>query len=62
MACYFSKLLSADFGDAVERTTAAREREGFGIIAEIDVQQTLKKKINVGFRPYRILGACNHCS
>ena len=59
MAYYFSKLLSADFDEAVERTTEALKREGFGIITEIDVQQTLKKKINVDFRPYRILGACN---
>lgn len=59
MAYYFSKLLSADFDEVVERTTEALKREGFGIITEIDVQQTLKKKINVDFRPYRILGACN---
>lgn len=59
MAYYFSKLLSAGFDEAVERTTEALKREGFGIITEIDVQQTLKKKINVDFRPYRILGACN---
>jgi len=59
VAYYFSKLLSADFDEAVERTTEALKREGFGIITEIDVQQTLKKKINVDFRPYRILGACN---
>ncbi|MEA2922010.1 MAG: hypothetical protein QOF07_1973 [Bradyrhizobium sp.] len=59
MAYYFSKLLSADFDEAVERTTEALKREGFGIITEIDLQQTLKKKINVDFRPYRILGACN---
>jgi uncharacterized protein (DUF302 family) len=59
VAYYFSKLLSADFDEAVERTTEALKREGFGIITEIDLQQTLKKKINVDFRPYRILGACN---
>jgi uncharacterized protein (DUF302 family) len=59
VAYYFSKLLSADFDEVVERTTEALKREGFGIITEIDVQQTLKKKINVDFRPYRILGACN---
>ena len=59
MAYYFSKLLSVDFDEAIEQTTAALKREGFGIITEIDVQETLKKKINVDFRPYRILGACN---
>jgi len=59
-ACYFSKFVSANFEEAAERTTAALRREGFGIITEVevDVQQTLKKKINVDVRPYRILGAC----
>ncbi len=59
MAYYFSKLLSIGFEEAVARTTEALKREGFGIITEIDVKETLKKKINVEFRPYRILGACN---
>ena len=59
VAAYYFSSLSADFDEAVERTTEALKREGFGIITEIDVQQTLKKKINVDFRPYRILGACN---
>jgi len=59
VAYYFSKLLSAGFDAAVERTKEALKREGFGVITEIDVQQTLKEKINVDFRPYRILGACN---
>jgi uncharacterized protein (DUF302 family) len=59
MAYYFSKLLSVTFDEAIKQTTAALKREGFGIITEIDVQETLKKKINVDFRPYRILGACN---
>ena len=51
--------LAVGFDDAVQRTTEALKREGFGIITEIDVKDTLKKKINVDFRPYRILGACN---
>jgi uncharacterized protein (DUF302 family) len=59
MAYYFSKLLAVTFDEAIKQTTAALKREGFGIITEIDVQETLKKKINVDFRPYRILGACN---
>jgi uncharacterized protein (DUF302 family) len=59
MTYYFSKRLPVGFDEAVQRTTQALQREGFGIITEIDVQQTLKKKINVDFRPYRILGACN---
>ena len=59
MAYYFSKILPIDFDRAVERTTSALKDAGFGIITEIDVQDTLKKKINVDFRRYRILGACN---
>jgi uncharacterized protein (DUF302 family) len=59
MAYYFNKVLSIGFNDAIARTTDALKREGFGIITEIDVKDTLKKKINVDFRNYRILGACN---
>jgi uncharacterized protein (DUF302 family) len=56
---YFAKTLSAGFDDAVRLTTEALKREGFGIITDIDIRDTLKKKINIDFRPYRILGACN---
>ena len=59
MAYYFSKTLPIAFDEAVRRTTDALQREGFGIITEIDVKQTLKAKIGVEFRNYRILGACN---
>ena len=59
MSYYFSKTLTTSFDDAVRRTTEALKREGFGIITEIDVKDTFKKKINVDFRSYRILGACN---
>ncbi|MBS2132215.1 DUF302 domain-containing protein (plasmid) [Burkholderia thailandensis] len=59
MSYYFSKTLALEFDDAVRRTTNALKQEGFGIITEIDVQETLKKKIDVDFRRYRILGACN---
>jgi uncharacterized protein (DUF302 family) len=59
MSYYFSKTLPVAFDEAVRRTTEALQREGFGIITEIDVKDTLKKKINVNFRNYRILGACN---
>ena len=59
MSYYFSKVLETGFDEAVRRTTDALKHEGFGIITEIDVKDTLKKKINVDFRNYRILGACN---
>lgn len=59
MTYYFAKTLASGFDDAVRRTTEALKREGFGIITEIDVRETLKKKIGVDFRNYRILGACN---
>ena len=59
MSYYFNKTLTASFDDVVARTAAALKAEGFGIITEIDVQKTLKDKIGVGFRKYRILGACN---
>ncbi len=59
MKYYFSKTLALNFDEAVRRATEALKQEGFGIITEIDVKDTLKKKINVDFRSYRILGACN---
>jgi uncharacterized protein (DUF302 family) len=59
MSYYFSKTLSMPFDEAVQRATEVLKTEGFGIITEIDVSATLKKKIDVDFRPYRILGACN---
>ena len=59
MSYYLAKTLSVDFDKAVQLTTEALQQEGFGIITEIDVRDTLKKKINADFRSYRILGACN---
>ena len=59
MTYHFSKTLRLPFEAAITRATEALKQEGFGILTEIDVQQTLKKKLDVDFRPYRILGACN---
>lgn len=59
MTYHFSKALSGDVPGTIERVTAALAAEGFGVLTQIDVQATLKKKIDVDFRPYVILGACN---
>lgn len=59
MSYYFSKTLQTTFDDAVARVTEELKKEGFGVLTEIDVKETLKKKLDVDFRKYRILGACN---
>jgi uncharacterized protein (DUF302 family) len=59
LAYYITTTLHDSFDDAIERTEAALKTEGFGVISRIDIQQTLKSKIDVDFRPYTILGACN---
>ena len=59
MSYYFSKTLDCGFDEAIARATEALKSEGFGVLTDIDVAATLKKKIDVDFRPYRILGACN---
>jgi uncharacterized protein (DUF302 family) len=59
MKYYFNKTLDISFDEAIERVTEELKKEGFGILTDIDVQNTLKKKLDVSFRKYRILGACN---
>ena len=59
MSYYFSKILPVGFDEAVRRATEALKQQGFGVLTDIDVKQTLKAKIGADFRNYRILGACN---
>ncbi len=59
MSYYISKKTALGFEEAIEKVTEALKSEGFGILTEIDVKETLKQKLDVDFRPYRILGACN---
>jgi len=54
-----TKVVDSDFSTAIERVTEELAKEGFGILTEIDVKATLKKKLDVDFRNYTILGACN---
>ncbi len=55
----FTTTVNLSYEEAVEKVTAELQKEGFGILTEIDVQATLKKKLDVDFKPYKILGACN---
>lgn len=55
----FGKTVSCAFDEAIQRVTAALQTEGFGILSDIDVAATLKKKLNADMPAYRILGACN---
>lgn len=59
MTYYIAKTVSGEFDVVIARVVEALKKEGFGVLTEIDVSATLKKKIDVDFRPYRILGACN---
>ena len=55
----FNKILDMSFDNAVNRVMDELKKEGFGVLTDVDVQMTLKKKLDVDFRKYRILGACN---
>ena len=55
----FRKILKLSYEEAIEKVTQELKKEGFGILTQIDVKDTLKKKLNVDFRKYIILGACN---
>lgn len=60
MNYYFSKsLVNVTFDEAIQKVTESLKEEGFGILTEIDIKATLKKKLDVDFYNYRILGACN---
>ena len=59
MEYYFSKTIKDSFDNAVQKVTEALKTEGFGILTEIDIKATLKKKLDVDFYNYKILGACN---
>lgn len=59
MSYYFSRISSLSFEDALIKVSEELKKEGFGVLTEIDVKATLKKKLDVDFRKYKILGACN---
>lgn len=59
MSYYFTKKVNSDFETSIMEVTEKLKEKGFGVLTEIDVQSTLKKKIDVDFYKYRILGACN---
>lgn len=59
MKSYFSKMVNSGFDETIQIVTELLKEQGFGIITEIDVKETFKKKLDADFRPYKILGACN---
>ena len=59
MSYYFKQKVKGAFGEVLGKVSDSLKKEGFGILTEIDVKQTLKKKLGVDFKNYKILGACN---
>ena len=59
MSYYFSKTLKIPFEEAIDTVTEELKKEGFGVLTTIDVKATLKKKLDVDFKNYKILGTCN---
>jgi len=59
MSYYFSKIINESFEKTLEKVISSLKEDGFGILTEIDVKETLKKKLDVDFQKYKILGACN---
>ncbi|MCM4158151.1 DUF302 domain-containing protein [Gramella sp. AN32] len=59
MKYYFNKTITGEFEEVIKKVTDELEKEGFGILTEIDVTATLKKKLDIDFKKYQILGACN---
>lgn len=59
MSYYISTTFKGTFEEAILKVTDVLKKEGFGVLTEIDVQETLKKKLDIDFKKYRILGACN---
>ncbi len=59
MNYYLSTSYNGTFDEAIEKVTSELKKEGFGVLMEIDIKETLKKKLDVDFKKYKILGACN---
>jgi uncharacterized protein (DUF302 family) len=59
MSYHNSKIVNLTYEEAINKVTEELKKEGFGVLTEIDVKETLKKKLDVDFRKYKILGACN---